>query len=1096
MTIERFFLFPPFEVDTGAGSLLCHGQEVVLRAKTFALLCYLLEHPGQLATKEEILNAIWPDTYVAEGVLTVCITELRKALGDDSKQPRFIATVPKRGYRFIAEVVRGQQSVVSSQEEESQKSKGKSQKFSGELPSPPPNFVGRDAELTALHNLFAKACAGQRQVVFVTGEPGIGKTTLVDAFLQSLASKAHGQADEQQRAGSTAQGTKRGTVFPALSPVLPALCYARGQCIEHYGIGEAYLPLHDALGQLCRNEGGEKVVELLSRYAPTWVAQMPDLFDGAELDAAQKRSAGATRERMLRELTGALEALTMDRPLILILEDLHWSDYSTVDLVSFIARRQSPAQLMIIGTYRPEDVLQREHPLLAVKQELQLHGHCEELGLTSLTQADVGEYLARQFPTSDLSAQLQAVVHQRTEGNPLFMVNVIQELVEQKVIAQQEDQWALVGTIETSVIPVGLRQFIEQQVTRIKPEERALLEAASVGGVEFSVAAVAAALGEEIVKIEMLCETLARRRQFVHSNGVRSWPDGTAAGCYRFLHALYQEVLYEQISAGRRVGLHRCIGERLEAAYGNRTKEVAVELAAHFEQGQDIKRAVQYLGQAGENALARNAHVEAIALLNRAIALLQTLPDTPERAQQELGLYLLLRTPLAFAKGYVAPELEHAYARAYELCQQVGETPQLFMVLGGPYALHLLRAELPAAHRVAEERMRLAESVPFDLFLQVAHFSLGIPLLFMGEFARARDHLEQSVTLYKPGQLGALGHLYDPGVMSLSQLAFVLWLLGYPDQALQRSQETLALARQLSHPFSLAYALGWAARIHRLRGEEHASQPLEEEWIALCTDQGFTHQLAMATISQGWGLVEQGHNKDGGEQIRRGLTDYRATGEALGASSYLILLSEAYGKAGNVAEARQLFTEAEEFIHTTEERFWEAELYRLQGEMALQQANQKAKGKKQRETRGLRLETSPSSPQASSLKSLAPSGVASGAETHFLKAIAIAREQQAKSFELRAMMSLVRLRQQQALQSESPNTQHVTRSLLAEAHSMLSELYVWFTEGFATKDLQEAKALLHAFEQQSGAETVPSTGAEPETPPPALRLVVNKQGRR
>jgi predicted ATPase len=333
-----------------------------------------------------------------------------------------------------------------------------------------------------------------------------------------------------------------------------------------------------------------------------------------------------------------------------------------------------------------------------------------------------------------------------------------------------------------------------------------------------------------------------------------------------------------------------------------------------------------------------------------------------------------------------------------------------------------------------------------------------VPLLFMGEFARARVHLEQSIMLYKPGQLGALGHMYDPGVMSLSQVAFVLWLLGYPNQALQRSQETLALARELSHPFSLAYALGWAARIHRLRGEQHLSRGFEEEWVALCTEHGFAHQLAMATTSQGWGLAEEGRSEEGLVQIRQGLTAYRATREELGVSSYLILQADAYGKTGNFAEGYNSFAEAREFIRNTEERFWEAELYRLYGELTLRQESQNVTIKTQK--------SKFSKPTSHILEPEAE------AEECFHKAIEIARRQQAKSFELRAAVSLARLWRHQGKQDQT--------------HQLLAELYDWFTEGFDTKDLQEAKSLLTALSQQSVPEPALPEMAGQETSPPNL----------
>jgi predicted ATPase len=291
-------------------------------------------------------------------------------------------------------------------------------------------------------------------------------------------------------------------------------------------------------------------------------------------------------------MTEAIEVLTVEHTRVLVLEDLHWSDYSTLDLRSFVARRQSPARVMVIGTYRPGDVMRKEHPLYVVKQELQLHSQCEELSLRVLTTEDVGRYLSGQFPDSALPIKLGAVVHQRTEGNPLFMVSVVNDLLGQEIITQREGQWELVGELEKSVVPVGLRQFIEQRIVRVKPEERAVLEAASVVGIEFSVAAVAAALGKETAEFETVCDIFARRNQFLQTEGVSTWPDGTVVAGYRFLHALYQEVLYEQVSAGRRVSLHRQIGERIETAYGNQTREVAAELAVHFEQGQDVRRAV------------------------------------------------------------------------------------------------------------------------------------------------------------------------------------------------------------------------------------------------------------------------------------------------------------------------------------------------------------------------------------------------------------------------------------------------------------------------------------------------------------------------
>ena len=286
-------------------------------------------------------------------------------------------------------------------------------------------LVGREIELAQLHAWMAKALQGERQVVFVTGEPGIGKTTLIEAFLNGC--------DSEEK---TKQKAKRADQLPTPStqPLAPSPWIGRGQCIEHFGAGEAYLPVLAALGQLGQESGGERLVALLDRYAPTWLIQMPALLSPTHLDALQRKTLGATRERMLREMAEAVEALTSEQPLVLVLEDLHWSDYSTLELLSFLARRRQPARLLVLGTYRPVEVIVREHPLKVVEQELHLHQQCEELAVGFLAESDVAQYLSVRFPASRLPADLARAIHQRTDGNPLFMVNVVNDLIAQGVV--------------------------------------------------------------------------------------------------------------------------------------------------------------------------------------------------------------------------------------------------------------------------------------------------------------------------------------------------------------------------------------------------------------------------------------------------------------------------------------------------------------------------------------------------------------------------------------------------------------------------------------------------------------------------------------
>src|SRR5262245_34810095 len=568
-------IFPPFELDPVNEQLWRETQVLELRPKTFSVLRHLADRPGRLVTKDELLDAVWGQTAVSDTVLKSCILELRKALGDDAQAPKYIATVHRRGYRFIA-VTTGAGSALQSE------AHGAPIRPTASVPV---RIAGRATELTELHRHLATAMTGERQIVFVTGEPGIGKTALVEAFLD--------QIDDRD------------------------LWIGRGQCIEQYGAGEAYLPILDALGRLCRQRGGEHIVGLLARHAPTWLVQMPALLAAADLETLQRTVAGATRDRMLREMAEALEVLSAEQPLILWLEDLHWSDVSTLELLAMLGRRREPARLLLFGTYRPVDVIVRGHPLRGVKHELELYGKCVDLALQLLTDEAVAEFLVLRFGTAASTAsfrQLAQEIHRRTEGNPLFVVNVVHDIVRRGGLEQVEEQWVMTPRADAAAarLPESLRQMVERQLDDLGDAERGVLEVASVAGAEFSATAVAVGLEAPVEEVEERCATLARREQFLQPCRSEEWPDGTVAAAYGFRHALYGEVTYASVPAGRRAQLHRRIGERIELAYGARAAEVAAQLAVHFERGNDAARAVHHLRQAAANALRRNAHREAI----------------------------------------------------------------------------------------------------------------------------------------------------------------------------------------------------------------------------------------------------------------------------------------------------------------------------------------------------------------------------------------------------------------------------------------------------------------------------------------------------
>src|SRR5436309_74762 len=556
----------------------CGEQRLLLSPRTFAVLRHLVQHPNRLIMREDLLASVWRDTIVSDAALATCIRDLRKALGDSSGAPRYIQTVHRRGFRFIGPIApltaaasgAGAGGPGSGPHEQGPVS------FLAAAPKTGP-LVGREAELGRLRERLERARRAQRQLVFVTGEPGMGKTALVEALL----------ADIREEGG---------------------LRVGRGQCVEQYGAGEAYLPVLEALGRLGRGVAGEQLVEILKRHAPTWLAQLPGLLADGEVEAVQRRALGTTRERMLREVVEALDALTVDAPLVLLLEDLHWSDSATIDLLGMLARRREPARLLVLGTYRPADVAGAAHPLKPVKQELQVHGHCEEMPLEFLSLSAVDQYLLERFPGHRFPPELARVLHRTTDGNPLFLVNTIDYLVGQGQLREVDGRWGVAGPVEdvASRTPETLWQMVERQVERLTAEEQAMLTVGSVAGAAFS-AAVAVVDGIDPEEGELRCEALARRGHFLRAAGIAEWPDGTVAGRYAFIHTLYQQVLYAHVSIGDRPGLHLRTGQRLERGYAERAGEIAGELAMHFAHGRDFERAARYRRQAGEHALRQHA---------------------------------------------------------------------------------------------------------------------------------------------------------------------------------------------------------------------------------------------------------------------------------------------------------------------------------------------------------------------------------------------------------------------------------------------------------------------------------------------------------
>jgi predicted ATPase len=534
----------------------------------------------------------------------VCVNELRRVFGDDARVPRYIATAHRRGYRLVAEVG-------------SSRPAGRNDRL----------FVGREPELAVLRGWWREARQGGRRAGFVAAPAGVGKTALIDAFAAGLDGR----------------------------PLI-----GRGQCVEHFGEGEPYLPVLDALSGLCRGPEGGLVTEVLRRCAPRWLAQLPGLLNDEQVRALRARVAGASASRMLREFGDAVSELSRDRPLLLVLEDLHDSDHATAGLISYLARRREAACLLVLGSYRPAEIIAGGHPLHRVVQDLGARGLCARLPLELFSAAEVAGYLRARLAPGIVSAELTADVYERTEGNALFVVTVTGDLLARGLLAERDGAVIARDGLAALGMPEQVRLMIERQVDALGEPDREMLVAASAAGVEFAAETVAAACGEELpaAAVERRCDRLARERALLLQAGTAEWPDGTLSGRYRFAHEMYREVCYERLTPARRIQVHRRIGDRLAVGYGPRSAGIAAVLAGHFERGQDYSSAVVQHCAAAATALGRSAYPEALGHADRVLGLLDLLPEPGQRAWRELQarrvLVVAARDPGGLAYSTVA----------------------------------------------------------------------------------------------------------------------------------------------------------------------------------------------------------------------------------------------------------------------------------------------------------------------------------------------------------------------------------------------------------------------------------------------------------
>lgn len=848
-------------------------------------------------------------------------------------------------------------------------------------------FVGRQHEMDVLRRALEQARTGHGQIVAVMGEPGVGKSRLCHEF-KLLSQTA--------------------------CLVLEAFSVAHG---KNY----PYLPLVDLLKNYFQiappddeRRRREKVMGRVLALDRALESTLPSLFSllgiaepSATLQDVDPR---VKRQRIFEAVKQLLVRESLNQPLVLLFEDLQWLDAETQDFLVFLSESLASARVLLLVNYRPE--YQHGWGNRTYYTQIRLDPLKQEDAEAILTTL-LGEDPAGSAPSPLRS--LKRLILEKTEGNPFFIEEIVRALFEQEILARDPNGVFLVGDVTDIQLPPTVQGVLASRIDRLDPEAKDLLQTLAVIGKEFPASLLRHVVTLPETRVQGLLARL-QTEEFIYEQP--AFPEVS----YTFKHGLTQEVAYHSLLMEHRRTLHEQVARGIEQVFAGRLEDHYSELAHHYSQSGNNDKAIEHLQQAARQAIRRSAYAEAIRQLTTALELLNTLLASPERDQRELTLQIALGVPLIMTRGYGVPEVMNIYARARELYEQLDGTQQLLPELFSLWRFYFVRGAYRIAHEMAARFPSLIENEHDPLKLLPGQLAMGSTFFRLGEFATAREHLEEGIRSYelRPAHFNGVevAALYgaEPGVMTHAYAAWVLAHLGHMDQALQRSHEAITLAHAASHPFSLAYAMQFAATVHRLRREAVAAQERAEAVIALANEQGFPYWAAAGIFVRGWALAEQGQLAEGKRQMYRGIDAWRAIGiQTFGQPS--LMLAEVCGKMGATDEGFRLLEEALAEVRQSGERWWEAELHRVRGE--------------------LWLSTEPHTP---------PVQHSAEAESCFREAIDLARQQHAKWAELRATISLSRL--------------HMQQDKHAEAHAPLAAIYGWFTEGTDTADVQEAKRLL------------------------------------
>jgi DNA-binding winged helix-turn-helix (wHTH) protein len=889
--LDTLVEFGPYRLDLRA-QRLWHGREAVpLRAKTWALLRYLVEHPNALISKDELAAAVWAQAVVSDDALARTVGELRRAIKDDAKEPRFIQTVHRMGYRFVARC---------------------KYRKSGQAPelidlANPNHRAGgifdRQNELSALQSAFRKAASGARQFVFLTGELGVGKTSVLDAFLESL------------------RGSR--------SPV--RIGWAR--CFEHFGGYERYMPVLEMLERLVRGDATGRVRSVLRREAPEWLAQLPSLQAAGDAELLSRTRQWASPDRMVREFANFVEAICADEPLVIVLEDLHWSDYGTVDLVSALAQRPELTRLLFVGTYRPAEAAVRAHPIGATTATLQMRHLSRVAALEGFTGSDVAEYLTQRLGPSPMTDEVARFVHRQTGGNPLFLIELVEHLLGRGLLREHEKRWVLAGDLPEidREIPEGLRGVLVDQLRLVTAEERDLLDVASAAGPTFDMRELAMVLEGSEGEVEACCERLCRIHHLLRYFGKVEWPNGSVGGRYGFAHGIYQRLLYDLLPPGRRAMLEERFGKALQADRESRIEDPAADIPEQSEVGEDRKRAVAYLTEAFSQTHGQPGLGDASTSVE---LLLADLERTAGRARLSPGLRSICNIVLSKTRGYSGPVLASKFIRALDLAEHSADRAARFDVKYALAVLYAYRSDCASAARVCQELLQLAHNAAVPVPFRAQYLS-GAVALWGGDLSIAQEFLGDVRRTSHVVPAETLWFGVNPALGAASHENLRRWIAGSEREALADQQRTVAIAERFGHPFSLAQVLSFGALIHALSERWAEAALISSRALAIAAEHGFSRWAGTALVCRGRALVGQGDPERGCREMREGMDVLSDAGVRLGSSLLFSLRAGGHLQTGQWDEGLAAIEEGLAVCRDTTERVFESELWRQKAEVLL-----------------------------------------------------------------------------------------------------------------------------------------------------------------